>query len=876
MVARKVYTGEALRAVAMPLGGIGTGTIAICGDGSLRQWQIVNEVNHLACLPHSFFSIWTRRSRPRGEPVARVLQSAALYGTPPDDIAPTTNDHLVPLAHQTLLKRLPGVQATTFTGGYPIAELAYEDEALPVQVTMEAFNPFIPLNEKDSALPVALFSLTVHNPNEYPLGVSLAAALQNAVGWDGAVPIFDTSSFVYGGNTNSLTRLGAMTAIVMNTARLPEDDDAYGSMVLAALSDSPVTYQTQWNDLAAFWADFSSDGKLSNTADTTPSPAGRTWNGALAVPFTLQADETRTVTFMIAWHFPNHYVRQWQRWPINMLGITDEKSKFWIGHQYSNWFGSALDVADYVQSNFERLATTTRLARDTFYDTTLPYALIDSVTSQMSITRSPTCFWDENGRFFGFEGCNGASTPQNEAIGGCCPLNCTHVWNYEMALARLYPSLERSMRAVEWDIQQHPSGYLPHRVIYPLYLPRLWDVGIIGPMNPALDGLLGAILKTYREYLAYGETEWLEQVWPSVRLALDHIWTSHDPARSGIIEGEQPNTYDISIYGANTFIGTLYLAALRAVEEMAKLRGEDALASECRQVFERGQQALEARLWNGEYYIQDVDLSVHPEQNWGQGCHTDHLLGQWWAHILGLGHVLDPQRVRTATSAIARHNFRENFHGIQQAPRAFAAEDDPGLLLCSWPNGGRPEVPTLYSDEVWTGMEYEVAALLIYEGENDKAMKILEATRSRHDGRKGNPWNDVECGDHYVRAMSSWALLEAASGYHYDAGRAALRFAPRFSPEDFRAPFFTRDGWGTFSQKVGETHTASLKLCYGTLTLNSLALQAAGAQTAVGDLEDDALAMSFSSDGAMLNITFASSVTLHAGQTLTVRLSGSG
>jgi non-lysosomal glucosylceramidase len=697
----------------------------------------------------------------------------------------------------------------------------------------------------------------------------VAATLQNAVGWDGVTPASGTECAAYGGNFNALVQAGDVTAVNMGTAWLSEDNASYGSMVLAALSPD-ATYLTQWDDLDAFWADFSADGRLGNTTDGAPSPAGHTWNGALAVPFSLDPGGSRTVTFIITWHFPNRNVNWSQR---RLVSIEDEKSEFRLGNQYNNWFRSALDVMNYVQAHFERLASETRLARDTLYDTTLPYPLIDAVTSQMSIIRTPTCFWTEDGRFYGFEGCCGAST-SHCTQSGCCPLNCTHVWNYEMALARLFPALERTMRETEWDIQQHPSGYLPHRVALPTYLPRPWDRELSGPHRPALDGLLGGVLKTYREYRACGDGEWLAHVWPSVRQALQYVWAAHDPGRSGAIEGEQPNTYDISIYGANTFIGTLYLAALRAAEAMANLRGEGDLAAECRTIYQRGRVALEERLWNGEYYIQDVDLEEHPEQNWATGCHSDQLLGQWWAHVLGLGHVLDADRVRAAALSIFRHNFRENFHGHEQRPRAFVTDDDQGLLNCTWPGGGRPQVVTQYSDEVWTGIEYEVAGLLLYEGVVEPALRIVEAVRTRYDGRKQSPWNDVECGDHYVRAMASWALLEAASGYGYDAGRVEISFAPVLTPENYRAPFVARDGWGTFTQRVvGGTQVETISPVWGSLTVKVLHFQPQDVvQSAVVTVDGQAVPTTLSQAGGEATITLAEPITLRAGQVLVVTL----
>lgn len=874
----KVYRDEAIRAVAMPFGGIGTGTIALGGDGSLRQWQIHNQINHMACIPHSFFAVWSRQQRPADEPVARVLQSGALYDAEGPAAPSASSDHIVPLPHRRLLKKLPGVERTEFIGEYPIGRLRYFDAALPLDISMEAFNPFVPLNSKDSGIPAIAFNITVMNPTEQSRLVSVAASLQNAVGWDGLAPIFDTKCQLYGGNVNAIMRTADITAVTMGTGRLPEDAAGYGTMALSTPAPE-ASCLTQWEDITAFWRNFSSDGRLGNIEDATPSQPGRTWNGALAVPFTLQPGESKTIPFVIAWHFPNRYVNYEQR---TFFTFEDEKSKFWLGNQYTNWFRSAMDVVGYFEHQRDRLTRETRLTRDTFYDTTLPFALIESVTSQTSVIRSPTCFWDEAGHFYGFEGCNGASTRHHtEPFGGCCPLNCTHVWNYEMSLSRLFPQLERDMRNTEWNLQQHPSGYLPHRVSLPTYLPRPWDRPIGGPEKPALDGLLGAILKTYREYRGSGDARWLEQVWPSVQRALSHLWAEHDPERKGVMEGEQPNTYDISIFGANTFIGTLYLAALRSIEEMGRTRGDNTVANECREVYERGRSELEKRLWNGEYYIQEVDLTKYPEQNWGVGCHSDHLLGQWWAHYLGLGHLLDPEHLRTAVGAIFHHNFREDirsfresFSGFKQEERQFVTDEDAGLLVCSWPKGGRPKVPTRYSDEVWTGIEYEVAAILLYERRAEQAIRILDATRARYDGRKQNPWNDIECGDHYVRAMSSWALLEAASGFNYDAASATIGFDPVLRPSDYRAPFVARDGWGTFSQQLRDgTHEAHVDIAWGYLEISELHLRPEQTKRiAAAKLGDRAVGVTLVEDADIARVRLFETTTVRPGESLEIIL----
>ncbi|GAB4453211.1 MAG: non-lysosomal glucosylceramidase [Anaerolineae bacterium] len=690
-----VYEGEALRAVAMPMGGIGAGSVALCGDGGLRQWQLCNTVNHQGHAPHSFFAAWVAQ---RGRPAAaRVLMSDAHYDESFFTPSPCVNDHVVPPGARKLLEQLPGVEAIRFTGAYPIAELEYTDDALPVALSLEAFAPFAPLNPEDSGLPAVVFNFTAHNPDpKQPAEVSLLATLQNAVGWDGLSAIDGVRNPGYGGNSNAVASLRDVAAIHMTNPTLPPNHPLAGGMALALLhkerAESDAAYVVpQWIDPGALWADFASDGRLTETPPGVgrPSEPGATWNGAIALRFHLKPGERRTVPFVLTWHFPNRYVN-WDQ--ARLIGFTDRKSLFWLGNAYNNRFGSALAVVEYLRDEGERLADVTRAFREAFYDSTLPTPLLDAAGSQISTIRTPTCLWIENGEFHGFEGCCGASTGQ-QSTGGCCPMDCTHVWNYEMTLSALFPSLERTMREVDLQVQMHPTGYIPHRTVLPTYLPRAWERGIGGPDKPALDGMLGEVLKTYREALRGAGQDWLDAMWPSIKQLMAHIMTVHDVNGDGVIRGEQPNTYDISIYGPITFIGSLYLAALRAAEEMAQLQGEDDLAATYRERFEAGRENLDQALWNGEYWVQDVNLAVHMEQQWGTGCHADQLLGQWWAHVLGLGYVLPEAHVKQAVKSIFFHNWRTDFTDFVQTPRAFVDDADAGLLNCTWPRAASPTSP---------------------------------------------------------------------------------------------------------------------------------------------------------------------------------------
>ncbi len=856
------YRGETLGAVALPLGGIGTGSIALAGDGGLRQWQIINNVNHGAHVPDSFFAICAGREQ--ADRTAAVLQCDALYDDGDFQPSPSVSDHLIPETSRQLLAELPGVDGLEITARYPIVEVTYQSPSLPVAVALETFSPFIPLNSKDSGLPAILFNFTVANPSDQPQQVSLMATQQNIVGWDGKTSIDDTHHAGYGGNTNNLVHLRDMSALVMGNDRLQPEHPANGQLVLAALKrpGDEIWALPQWRSRRQLWERFTGDGHLTTQLNPGSSPDGQTWNGAIAVAFELAPGASRTVIFALAWHFPNRYVT----WDQSHMGVHDRKSRFWLGNQYSNHFDSALAVAEYVRDHYERLLKQTTTYRDRFFDSSLPWQLLESVAAPVSTIRSPTCLWNEDGRFYGFEGCHGASTTHGVQE-GCCPLNCTHVWNYEMALARLFPDLEQSMRETDLKEQISAQGAIPHRTPLPLYLSRPWDEFIGGPRNPAMDGELGTVLKAYREIRYGAGRAWFDDIWPHIKRLMQHIMEDYDSEGDGVIREEQPNTYDISIYGPNTFIGSLYLAALRAAEEMARLQDEDGLAQHYRDRFELGRKNYDAICWNGEYYVQIVDLTQHTEQQFGDGCHIDQLLGQWWAHTLDLGYVLPEEHVKIAALNMFKFNRRQGFIKEEQSPRIYMDERDSGLYICTWPHGGKPEIPTQYSDECWSGLEYPLAYLLLYEGFDKQAFTMLADIRERHDGSRRSPWNEVECGDHYVRPMASWPLLEVASGVDYDAAQGSLTLMPRLHPDEFQSFFITGSAWGDF-RKNGEG--ARLSVDYGSLKLKSIQTQYDGQSVTIhlGERNIDA---SIDSDDGHAQIHFSQPIVVSEGESLTIQ-----
>jgi uncharacterized protein (DUF608 family) len=213
---------------------------------------------------------------------------------------------------------------------------------------------------------------------------------------------------------------------------------------------------------------------------------------------------------------------------------------------------------------------------------------------------------------------------------------------------------------------------------------------------------------------------------------------------------------------------------------------------------------MDSLLWNGEYYVQRLeDVNAYKYQ-YGTGCLSDQLFGQLLAHVAGLGHVLPQEHVRIAIKSVYEYNFMPNLHESQNIGRSYALDGEAGLLLCTWPHGGRPRFPFGYADEVWTGVEYQVAAHLIYEGYVEQGLALVKAVRDRYDGFKRNPWNEVECGHHYVRSLASWALLLAISGYRFDLGKKTISFTPALPGTNFSCFFSTGSAWGVYQERVDE------------------------------------------------------------------------
>jgi len=795
---QRSFKGDASE-VAFLLGGIGTGNISIGARGELRDFEIFNRPAKGFKFPYTFFALWLKeKGKP---PLCRVLESKL---SPPFSKSHGFNSGEV--------AGLPRFARSTLRGEYPFVRVDLEDDDLPVKVSLEAYTPFIPLNPEDSGIPCGILKYKVKNNSDSDIEFSIAASLTNLVGFVEFDLFKNFKIDKRALNSNRFLVQEEFSGIYLCSEGLEENELGFGNMAIITTEKNvtckPVWFDGAWFDgIQDFWDDFMNDGKL----DTVSVEGGegnsmlkqKLVTGSLAANHTLKPNEEKEISFIITWYFPNR-VKSWNEDCADSSCCDSIKNI--IKNNYALRFTSAWNIAEYVIKNQQRLENETRNFHKALFSSTLPNFILDAVSSNITVLRSTTCFWFENGIFAGYEGCFDNN--------GCCPGTCTHVWNYAQTLAFLFPTLEKTMREIEFNIETDEDGKMAFRTLQIMDNDK-WN------FHPAADGQMGTVIRLYREWKITGDNDFLKKVWDKAKKVLNFAFSHWDRDGDFVLDSQQHNTYDIEFYGPNSLTNSMFFAALKAGSQMAEALGEHETAVKYTKAFEDGSSRMDKLLWNGQYYIQNIEDIDQYKYQYGKGCLSDQLLGQFLAHIAGLGYVLPKEHVAKAMQSVFKYNFKEDFVSHCNVQRTYVLNDEKGLVLCSWPDGGRPRFPFVYSDEVWTGIEYQVAANLIYEGLIEEGLTIVKAVRDRHDGYRRNPWNEVECGHHYARAMSSWALLTALSGFKCDMVKKEISFSPVIFRDNFSTFFSMGRGWGIFSQrytKETNLYEYNVEVLYGDLT----------------------------------------------------------
>ena len=804
----KTYRRNRLLQIAFPLGGIGAGCINLNGYGGLQDFSIYNRP---ALSAGADSSTWDAAAfavlHLPGENLTRLVEG------------PLPAEKVYNLGLRSHGYRggghegLPRFRDCAFRGEYPFGQVMLSDPAIPLRVEMTAFNPFIPLDDVNSGIPCAILEYCLINSSDRLVGYQFSYHLSHLA------PGSDPSGV--GGRSETIPGAGVYFYNVEKTG-----SPAFGSAALGVIGREPLV-KTMWyrgrgfDALSVLWRELSTGRFEPDDGDRPAGLAGRN-GGSILLAGQLEPGGRTTFPVVIAWHFPNVDYSIGQKKDGASKSIqgyaehgpekccqtgTAESQAEWHPY-YTNHWTDARDMLLYINREYDSLRRRTQAFHTALFASTLPKEVLEAVSVNLAIIKSPTVLRGENGLLWGWEGC--------WTDRGCCHGTCTHVWNYAVAIAYLFPQLERMLREQELVNSMDEQGHINFRAALPA-----------GPtdhsFHAAADGQLGGILKVYRDWQTSGDREWLKALYPLVVRSMAYCMRTWDPRGRGVLEEPHHNTYDIEFWGPDGLCMGFYLAGLTAMAAMAREIGRPEEAAAYEDLMNRGRRFMDEELFNGEYYEQKVMAdgleasftdqpaqassrdpfelrllaSEGPKYQYGPGCLSDSLLGVWLADLYGLPCPLNRAHVRRNLRAIFDHNFKNSLwdHANTQRP-GFAVGDESGLLLCTWPRGRKPTLPFVYSDEVWTGIEYQAASHMIAEGLVEEGLKIVRGVRSRYDGHTRNPWNEYECGNYYARAMSSYGLLAAISGFRYSAPERRLKLSPKITQNPFIIFFCTAGGYG--------------------------------------------------------------------------------
>ena len=777
------YSGEYLNYTAFPLGGIGAGMFCMEGTGAISHVSVKNSP---AIFNEAFaFAAISIKGIKDG---AKVLEAPVpewkLFGRPGAGNGLGDANY-----------GFPRFDSGSFLPRFPFATLELKDEDIPLNIQITGWSPFIPTDEDNSSLPVGTMEYNFKNPTNSKIE---------------AVFSYNSRNFVNNQGQILKAKNGFKLA---ESAEEFKDNPNTGFTIYVDNDDAVIDYcwfRGGWFDSKTIlWKNIEDMNLVDNPPINEPAPGA-----SIYVPVSLNPGEEKNIKVNYCWYFPDTKLKLGER-----QGETENDTKEETGPYYEPWYASKFknvnEVVDYWNIHSSELKKKSEQFRDAFYDSTLPDEVMEAIAANLTILKSPTALRQSDGRFWAFEGCSDDR--------GCCHGSCTHVWNYAQALPHLFPALERTLRETEFTVDQNEEGHQVFRTPLPIAPP-------VHDFHAASDGQLGGIMKIYREWRISGDTGWMAKLYPLVKKSLDYCINEWDPKHKGYLEEPHHNTYDIEFWGPDGMCTSFYLGALTAFVEMSKALNKPYDFYET--LLSDGKVYMEDELFNGEYFIQKVQwtglkapnpveaMSMRtnyspealeilkkegPKYQYGSGCLSDGVLGMWIASVCGLDEVVDNEKVRSHLVAVHKYNLKDVLmdHINPQRP-TFACGEDGGLLLCTWPKGGQLSLPFVYSNEVWTGIEYQVASHLMSKGEVEKGLEIVRECRERYDGIFRNPFDEIECGHWYARAMASYGMLQSLTGVRYDAIDKTLFIDSKVG--DFKCFISTETGFGNVKLRGGNPY----------------------------------------------------------------------
>ncbi|MBD3176289.1 MAG: hypothetical protein GF320_14010 [Armatimonadia bacterium] len=865
----------------IPLGGIGTGSVEIREDGLFHDWLVFNlgqwspqsptpecqsgdASRGPAMTPHDLTFILRTETASGGVQVRRLALREAL-------------NNLYSLAWAKC------VQSIRYDGRFPLVELEYLDDTLPVRVTATIFAPFVPHDARASGTPGFCVDFRIESGTDEPVTASILGTLGNPVrtgahvhelatdadstyvtlgvegvgeddpcngsltfGLTGGSRTVITGAYEqergslltfsdrYGGSSRcylfEFRERGELTSCMPRRALEPFPEGFEPKALTASQREEALArvldhsfFQAKWQRIrdaeprllegeeaiCEFLADVAKESRQ-HLADPLR------WRDALLCGKTqVDPGQAQELRFTVAWHYPNH---------ISQPGRN-------IGHRYECFFEDSLAVARHLAAEHDSLRETAAAFAEALYDSTLDPAAAEAIGAQL--TTIPKCtWWTKAGDFGVWEGL------------GCCGFHTTDItYQGSFSLLALFPELQKGQMMMSGRFQRE-DGRIPH-MFHP-------DFSQTDDQFERVDMSPQFVLLVARDYLWTADVEYVRGLWEPIVKAIEDT-ALLDADGDGLPDhGCERQTYDVwNLYGCPSYIASLWVSALKAAAFLAEELGDDERARRWREWHGRAVESFE-KLWNGEYYVLWKEMLEGGRVD--EACMSDQIDGEWFTSLVGWGPSLPLERIRAALAAIYRYNFRE----------------EDGLLNASYPPGKPRRISTygtLQFEVPWTGIEYAIASMLIDFGMPDEGLAVVRNIEDRY-RRAGRLWNHLECGGHYYRAMSSWALLLALTGFRVDAARGALTVEPA-QGGDLRSLYVTSFSWGVieltgdrFSLRClgGEERIAEIRVAG--LAEGAVAAEVDGAKAEATTRRED----------GMIVAGFDPPVTLAAGTRLELRV----
>jgi len=777
-----------LRYIGMPVGGLHTGTVYMGGDGRLWLWQIFNTAYDGECEGIEPKNVLWNNGK---ELITVRPRDGSAY------IEPAIADNLRTIeqgfAVSTLVNGKEVIKELrenhwdeiVFEATYPTCRVTYSSADFPLDVVLIAYSPFIPLDQDNSSLPLTTIHIELQNKDSEAIDVTVTGWMENGV--HKGRKEFDAVK-----KHSQVAEYAGNQIIFYCCDQVPDQAmqaGDYGTMAFACMDSQaqPTTRLQEWPVKPLAIKIDRSDSVIDFSNMQV---------GAFTVQRTIKPKEVSQISYAISWHFNNPHPKLRQH-------LKDAQSGYWYGAKFSD----AAAVINYYLINREKLDKETMLWQETWNDTTLPSWFMDRTFVNIGTLATANTMRFASGRFWAWEGV------------GACAGTCTHVWQYGQSMGRIFPDLERNLREVtDLGIGFQPdTGAIIFRAEY--------------EKRPAIDGQAGVILRFYRDHQMSSDHAFLERNWPKLKKAIQFV-LDQDKNNDGMTDTPMENTLDAVWEGEIAWIVGLCLAATQAAALMAAEVGDKKFQQLCLDYVRKGSENMDTKLFNGEYYIHRPDM-LQGRKKLGSynTCHIDQVYGQAWCAQVDMPRINSQEKVVSALKALWKYNFTTDvgpYIKTHLGGRPYALAGEGGMVMNTNPKneeqayGDHTTWQLGYFHECMSGFEHQVAAHMMAEGMVDESLVLTRMIHDRHHAARRNPFNEIECSDHYARAMASYGTFINACGFSYHGPKGQIGFTPKVRAADFRAPFTVAKGWGTYSQKrksKGECR-CTLILKYGQLILH--------------------------------------------------------